>query len=152
MIRLPILTLALLCGLSVGAQTSAKKIVAPAPVELLQVKEQKFDFGKIAQGKPVTHEFEIVNTGKEVMQIENVQTSCGCTTPEWSNDPIPAGGNKKIKVGYNAAAPGKFERAITIFYNSGQTKQVFIKGEVWQAPVEPAPANESIQLLKNINR
>lgn len=119
--------------------------------DVLLIKETKFDFGKIPQGKPVTHIFEVANTGREILQIENVQASCGCTTPEWSHEPIAVGGTKKITVGYNAAANGPFEKTITISYNSGLTKQLFIKGEVWQTPAEPAPANASVQLLKNIN-
>ena len=109
------------------------------------------DFGTIPEGPEVTHYFEFTNTGKEPLIIQNVSASCGCTTPEWSHDPIAPGASKKITVGYNAAANGKFEKAITVFYNSGKTKLLYIKGEVWQTPADPAPANASVQLLKNIN-
>lgn len=122
-----------------------------AAKDVLLLKETRYDFGKIQQGKPVTHIFEVVNTGKEPLQIENVQASCGCTTPEWSHDPIAPGATKKITVGYNAAAKGAFEKTITVFYNSGKTKLLYIKGEVWETPADPAPANASVQLLKNIN-
>jgi hypothetical protein len=143
----------LLLGLGAGCMTFAQVNVNTAPAkEILVLKESKFDFGKIPQGKPVTHIFEVVNTGNEPLQIENVQASCGCTTPQWDHDPIAPGDTKKITVGYNAAANGTFEKTITIFYDSGKTKQLFIKGEVWQTPAEPAPANASVQLLKNINR
>ena len=143
-------TLLVILGLAsfVQAQTSAKQAEAS---DVLLVKETRYDFGKIPQGKPVTHIFEVVNTGKEPLQIENVQASCGCTTPEWSHDPIAPGASKKITVGYNAAAKGEFEKTITVFYNSGKTKLLYIKGEVWQTPADPAPANASVQLLKNIN-
>lgn len=131
----------------------AQQLAKPVPSrDVLTLKETKYDFGKIQQGKPVSHVFEVSNTGKESLTIENVQASCGCTTPEWNKEPIAPGASKKITVGYNAAAFGPFEKAITVFYNGGQTKQFFIKGEVWQAPADPAPANASIQLLKNINR
>ena len=130
------------------AQTATKQAEAG---DVLLVKETRYNFGKIPQGKPVTHIFEVVNTGKEPLQIENVQASCGCTTPEWSHDPIAPGASKKITVGYNAAVKGEFEKAITVFYNSGKTKLLYIKGEVWQTPADPAPANASVQLLKNIN-
>ncbi len=144
-------TLLLLLGAAFvcRAQTDVKSVQQPK--EVLLIKETKFDFGKIPQGKPVTHIFEVVNTSGEPLQIENVQASCGCTTPEWNHDPIAAGGTKKITVGYNAAANGPFEKTITIFFDSGKTKQLFIKGEVWQTPAEAAPANASVQLLKNIN-
>ena len=143
-------TLLVILGLvsSVQAQTGTRQAEAN---DVLLVKEARYDFGKIPQGKPVTHIFEVVNTGKEPLQIENVQASCGCTTPEWSHDPIAPGASKKIKVGYNAAVKGEFEKPITVYYHSGKTKLLYIKGEVWQTPADPAPANASVQLLKNIN-
>lgn len=119
--------------------------------ETLTLKEIRFDFGKIPQGKPVTHIFEVKNSGNTPLQFENVQASCGCTTPEWSKEPIAPGATQNITVGYNAAAKGPFEKTITIHYNSGKTKQLFIKGEVWETPATPAPENASVQLLKNIN-
>ncbi len=145
-----IFSLLLLIGLVNIAMAQTHIHSAPAN-EVLALKETRYDFGKIPQGKPVTHIFEVINTGKEPLQIENVQASCGCTTPEWTPDPIAPGGIKKIKVGYNAAANGPFEKTITVFYNSGNTKLLYIKGEVWQTPADPAPANASVQLLKNIN-
>src|SRR6188768_4185340 len=51
--------------------------------ETLVLHEEVYDFGKIPQGKPVTHIFEVTNTGKTALTITNVQASCGCTTPEW---------------------------------------------------------------------
>lgn len=115
----------------------------------LMLKETAFDFGKIAQGKPVTHIFEVVNTGNEMMVLENVQASCGCTTPEWSKDPIAPGATQKITVGYNAATEGPFEKSITVFYNKGQMKTIQIKGNVWKTPDQSAPKNNSIAIFKN---
>ena len=125
-----------------GAQTQA------VPEDVLQIKEMEHDFGKIPQGKPVYYTFDIVNTGKTELKLDNVQASCGCTTPEWSKDPIAPGAVSKIKVGYNAAAENYFEKFITITYNNNQSKQLKIKGTVWKAPEGPAPANASIDLLK----
>ena len=125
--------------------------VLPIQEEIL-LKETSFDFGRIPQGKPVFHFFEVTNTGKSPMVISDIQTTCGCTTPEWSRSPIAAGETTKIKVGYNAAAEGNFEKYITITYNQNLTKQVLIKGNVWKAPEGAAPPNASIQLLKQKNK
>lgn len=115
----------------------------------LQFKEMEYDFSKIPQGKPVYHFFEIVNKGKTPIKLDNIQASCGCTTPEWDREPIAPGASTKIKVGFNAAAEGVFDKYITIFYNnSSQTKQIRIKGFVWKAPDGPAPVNPSVDLLK----
>ena len=58
--------------------------IPPKPVaaveEQLGLKEQVYDFGKIPQGKPVYYSFDIVNTGKAELKLDNVQASCGCTT------------------------------------------------------------------------
>jgi hypothetical protein len=80
--------------------------------------------------------------------IDNVQASCGCTTPEWSREPIAPGGTSIIKVGYNSAAPGYFEKTITLMYAEGMTSLISIKGTVWKTPEQPAPFNKSIAFLK----
>jgi hypothetical protein len=128
----------------VNAQTESS-----APVDVLLVKQTEFDFGKIPQGKPVYTTFEIVNQGSTPLKLDNVSASCGCTTPEWSRDEIAPGATAVIKVGYNAAAEGAFEKPITITYNGSQTKVLKIKGQVWKAPAGSAPSNSSVSFLKS---
>jgi hypothetical protein len=120
--------------------------------DALQLKEVEHDFGKIPQGKPVFYFFEIANTGSTPLKLDNVQASCGCTTPEWNREPIPAGGTDKIRVGYNAASEGVFDKYITITYDGSLSKQIHIKGTVWKAPAGSAPANASVQILKQQNQ
>lgn len=117
--------------------------------EVIALKENEFDFGKIPQGKPVTHVFWFTNTGKAPFSLENVQASCGCTTPEWSKDTVKPGETSKITVGYNAANEGAFTKSITLTYNGNQTKQINIKGEVWKTPATSAPENAALGALKN---
>jgi hypothetical protein len=122
----------------------------PIKAEPLVFKESEYDFGKIPQGKPVTHVFEVSNVGPAPLKISNVQASCGCTTPEWEKDKeIPSGSSTKITVGYNAAAEGVFTKYITVTYGDGQSKQIVIKGEVWKTPASSAPENKSVEELKN---
>lgn len=126
-----------------------KSIVTPVE-DVLVLKELEFDFGKIPQGKPVTHIFEVFNNGKDSLKISNVQASCGCTTPEWERDKIQAPGqNTFITVGYNAAAEGPFSKIVTIAYNGTQNKQFTIKGEVWKMPISSAPENKDLKNLDN---
>lgn len=126
-----------------------KKAVS-LPDSSLKLFEESYDFGKIPQGKPVHHNFEIANTGKTPMKLVNVQASCGCTTPEWEKDKdIPSNGKSIIKVGYNAASEGVFTKNITITYNDNQTRTISIKGEVWKTPSASAPANSTINDLKD---
>jgi hypothetical protein len=125
---------------SAGAQQTAE------PEATLKFKEMEYNFSKIPQGKPVFHLFEVVNSSAKAVKIENVQASCGCTTPEWSREEVAPGAKTIIKVGYNAAAEGPFEKTITVSY-AGTATVLRIKGEVWKTPGTPAPSNASVQFL-----
>lgn len=146
-----VLSLCLVSALS--AQTNAATPVKPgntlASTEIISLKETEYNFGKIPQGKPVTHVFLITNTGTTPITLDNVQASCGCTTPEWSKDAIAPGATAKINVGFNAMNDGPFTKYITITYNGTQNKQVTIKGEVWKTPASSAPENSALNSLKN---
>src|SRR6201996_1181052 len=135
--------------LTVGARAQAVNN-APAP-DVLMLKENAHNFGKIPQNRPAVYVFEIVNTGSVPLKLDNVQASCGCTTPVWSHDPIEPGATAKIVVGYNAYAEGAFTKTVTIVYNTNMTKLLTITGEVFKVPASSAPENASVQLLKQIN-
>lgn len=159
--RIALIFLGLAAGLGIQAQqnnpvshdghnhgTPNQTVTTAATEDFLQLKESEHDFSTIPQGKPVYYSFEITNTGKTALKLDDVHASCGCTTPEWSRDPIAPGATAKIRVGYNAAAVGYFEKAITVTYNTNQTKQIKIKGTVWKVPDGSAPANASVDFLK----
>ena len=134
---------------SATKQITGQTIPPPAAPEVVALKESEYNFGKIPQGKPVTHIFYFTNIGKTPLILDNVQASCGCTTPVWTKEPVAPGGTSKIDIGYNAASEGSFTKFITITYNGSQNKQVIIKGEVWKTPVTPAPENSALGNLKN---
>ena len=121
----------------------------PVPADALGLKETEFDFGKIPQGKPVTHVFTVSNTGKTPFKLDNVQASCGCTTPDWDREKmIEPGASAKITVGFNAGSVSPFTKPVTITYNGTQTKVITIKGEVYATPAVAAPANTEIIDIK----
>lgn len=94
---------------------------------------QNFDFGKIKVGIPATHEFKFVNKSKVTMIITDVRASCGCTTPSWTKDPIPPGGQGYVTATYNAAGIGAFNKSVTVTANVANSQIVLsIRGEVIQ--------------------
>jgi hypothetical protein len=102
--------------------------------EVIKVNTEKYDFGKIKQGTPVTTYFTITNTSDKPITIENAWAGCGCTTPEYSKEPIAPGGTSKLKVGYNAAAMGHFDKDVNVkIAGYQQQKVVKITGEVVDA-------------------
>lgn len=99
--------------------------------------EESFDFTTIAEEKgPVTHEFTFTNTGGAPVIIQNVKASCGCTTPDWTKDPVLPGKTGIIKATYNPQnRPGQFNKSITVTSNAeNNTVVLTIKGTVTPKP------------------
>ncbi len=111
-------------------------------------KEETWDFGTIPQGTPVKHQFTFSNMGKAPIVIQNVQASCGCTTPTWPKEPILPGKSEVIEVQYNAANAGGFNKSITITSNAGTaTKMLYIKGTVEAAPKDQTTPEKQPSML-----
>lgn len=97
------------------------------------------DYGTVEYNANGTCVFEFTNTGKAVLVLSNVQPSCGCTSPEWSKEPIKPGDKGKISVRYNTAIVGPFHKTITVLSNAVTNPVVLtIKGEV-KPQVQPQP-------------
>ncbi|WP_018338387.1 DUF1573 domain-containing protein [Butyricimonas synergistica] len=83
-----------------------------------EIKDKSFNFGDLAEGEIVTHTFHFKNTGKKSLVIQNIESSCGCTTPKYDKKPIPPGGEGKIEVEFNSSGRyGKQYKVINIFAN-----------------------------------
>ncbi|MCZ2476294.1 DUF1573 domain-containing protein [Aquirufa ecclesiirivi] len=92
----------------------------------LKFKKEKHDFGTIAEGIQATYSFEFTNTGNAPVVISNVQPSCGCTTPDWTREPIMPGKTGKVTASYNSTGrPGNFSKTITVI-NNGSTSQIIL--------------------------
>ncbi len=98
---------------------------------VMKFAKETHDFGKIEQGKPVTHVFEFKNMGTDPVIISNVQASCGCTTPAWTREPVLPGKTGTISATYNALSQAPFNKSVTVTSNaeSGQVV-LYLKGEV----------------------
>jgi len=119
---------------------------------VLTFEKEVHDFGTLTQGIPATYNFVVKNTGNEPVLISNVQASCGCTTPEWSKDPILPGKSSTIKAGYNSASLGAFNKALTITSNGNpDTQMLFIKGTVEEKATAPAPSKTELENSPKLN-
>lgn len=89
------------------------------------------NFGTMEQGSDVSFNFEFVNTGKEELIINNVATSCGCTTPEWTRQPVPVKTRGAVKVKYDSNRIGNFSKTITVYSNATNSPVVLtIRGNI----------------------
>ncbi len=114
---------ALILSAGVFAQQKAEDAV--------KFKELSYDFGKIKQNAPVTHDFAFTNISDKPVIIESALSSCGCTTPVKPEGAIQKGKDDKITAGFNASNAGPFTKSITIkVAGIDMPLQITIKGEV----------------------
>ena len=114
----------MILGITVKSQIASTK---------MQLSATEHDFGTFKEeaGRQ-SFDFIVTNTGTEPLVIQNVQASCGCTTPTWTKDPIEAGKKGAITVTYSTAGRiGVFTKTITVYTNDPQESVVLtITGEV----------------------
>ncbi len=95
------------------------------------VKNTEYNFGEIEYAGDGTHEFVFKNTGKAPLIIKHVESSCGCTTPEWSKEMIKPGRKGKIKVKYDTKRIGNFIKSVKVYSNAKNSPVVMvIRGHV----------------------
>jgi hypothetical protein len=96
------------------------------------------------KGGNITNRFVFTNQGDAPVTIQNVATSCGCTTPAWTKEPVAPGEQGFVDATYRPAGrPGNFNKTLTITNNGDpQTILLTISGVVVSEPKveEEAPA------------
>lgn len=124
-----------------GVMSFAQSTPPPAPAEnpdapILFLEETLFDYGKIQQDADGTHFFIYKNVGKEPLIFSKVRSSCGCTIPQWSREPLLSGQQDTIKVKYDTHRIGQFAKTISVFSNAKTPMVVLrIQGEVLAKPI-----------------
>ncbi|HBX51667.1 MAG: hypothetical protein A2W98_05760 [Bacteroidetes bacterium GWF2_33_38] len=128
-----VLILIAVVGFNFGNQLSAQESTSIKFVTLVH------DFGdfKEIDGK-VSYDFEFTNNGKTPLIVTNVNPSCGCTTPDWTKEPIAPGKKGYVKATYDPKSrPGKFSKTITVTTNVDKPVVLTIKGNVEPKPIDP---------------
>lgn len=111
-----------LISLSVNAQEKTAKI---------DFKSDTIDYGTIEKGADGLRVFEFTNTGDAPLIVSKVTSSCGCTVPKWSKDPILPGQTGEIQVKYDTNRVSPIRKTITVISNANTpTVALKIKGDV----------------------
>ena len=96
------------------------------------VEKETHDFGTIneSNGK-VSATFVVHNDSDKPITLVSVRASCGCTTPQWSKEPIEPGKTSEIAVSFNPKGrSGAVNKRVTVKTDSGETLVMYIKGIV----------------------
>jgi hypothetical protein len=109
------------------------------------------DQGKVKQNAADEVTFTVTNISSEPIVIESATPGCGCTTPNYTKEPIMPGKTGIVTAKYNAANVGTYNKAVTVkFSGVDETQTLMLTGEVIAggnevvqtavAPVAAAPA------------
>lgn len=93
-----------------------KEISETTRVKLI---DSTYNFGKIKEGERVEFSYRFKNTGKHPLKIASVYSSCGCTVPEFSKEPVMPGKKGFIKVTFNSdGVGGEIEKFVEVRSNA----------------------------------
>lgn len=110
------------------------------PLPVVQFESVEHDFGTITEGQKVSYTYKFKNTGEAPLIIQSAQPSCGCTVPEWSKDPIPAGGEGYVKAEFDSnGKPNAQNKTITVTANTWP-KQTTLRFKAMVLPKPEGPA------------
>ncbi|MCR4964343.1 MAG: DUF1573 domain-containing protein [Bacteroidales bacterium] len=142
-----ILILGIIIGLFLGVQAQSKttskstgKAVPTATKSTakytgtgpeIEFEKSYVDFGivKVGEVKVVTVTFK--NIGKKPLILDEVISSCDCTTVQWSKEPIMPGQKGTIKARYEAENVGLISKRLTVLSNANTDRVILqLKGEV----------------------
>ena len=82
---------------------------------VIQFGTPTYDFGSIDEGVQAEHTFAFTNTGDAPLTVADVQTSCGCTAPSYTSEPVAPGEAGEVTVVFDSdGRPGPFQKRITV--------------------------------------
>lgn len=99
----------------------------------------KFDktthnFGTFSESNPIVScVFTFTNVGNAPLVIHQAIASCGCTVPEFTQEPVMPGKKGTIKITYNGTGkyPGHFKKSITLRTNAKvEMMRLYVEGDM----------------------
>ncbi|MDE5790776.1 MAG: DUF1573 domain-containing protein [Muribaculaceae bacterium] len=107
--------------------------VTYAQIEWLQ---KTYDFGLMKEeAGPVKGSVSFINRGTELVSITGARPSCGCTSVDYSEEPVASGETAVISFTYDPTGrPGKFDKSIRVYIGENDSYKIGITGNVLGTP------------------
>lgn len=98
----------------------------------IEFQKTEHDFGKILQGEQVSYTFKFKNVGNAPLIITSIEKTCGCTSPDFSNEPIKPGEEGKITITYDSKGHKGFQnKRLIVKANTNPSETILrIKAQV----------------------
>ncbi len=116
---IPVLVLALFFSPLISAgEASAGAGAKP----IISCEQPKFDFGEVAQGRKIFHEFVVANKGTANLSITALQPSCGCMIAQLTLNIVPPGKTTTITMTFDSVQfTGPIHKTLDIVSNDPAT-------------------------------
>ena len=116
----------------VNNPVSADGINKNMSTPVIKFEKTEHDFGKILQGEQVSYTFKFKNVGNAPLIITSIEKTCGCTSPEYSSQPIKPGENGKITITYDSKGHKGFQnKRLVVKANTNPSETILrIKAQV----------------------
>ena len=103
--------------LYMGSITGTRSAKPSGQTTEVSVNQTVMDFGSFPKDEKQERSFVLTNTGKGLLVVHDVTTSCGCTKVEYSKQPVRPGETLELKVIYEAEDTGYFSKTVTVYCN-----------------------------------
>ena len=104
--------------LYLGLITGSRSSKSSGQTTQVSVNQTELDFGNFPKEEKQERSFVLTNTGKGLLVIQDIVTSCGCTKVEYSKEPVRPGETLEVKVIYEAEKAGYFRKIVTVYSNA----------------------------------
>lgn len=93
----------------------------------IEFETTEHDFGKMLQGEQVSYTFKFKNVGNAPLIITSIEKTCGCTTPNYSKDPIKPGESGKITITYDSKGHKGFQNKRVIVKSNTNPSETILR-------------------------
>ena len=104
--------------LYLGLITGSRSSKSSGQTTSVSVNQTELDFGSFPKEEKQERSFVLTNTGKGLLVIQDITTSCGCTKVEYPKEPVRPGGTLEVKVIYEAENAEHFNKTVTVYCNT----------------------------------
>ena len=104
--------------LYLGLITGSRSSKSSGQTTQVSINQTELDFGSFPKEEKQERSFVLTNTGKGLLVIQDIVTSCGCTKVEYSKEPVRPGGTLDVKVIYEAEKAEYFNKTVTVYCNT----------------------------------
>ncbi|GJQ61522.1 MAG: hypothetical protein SCALA702_05750 [Melioribacteraceae bacterium] len=113
----------------------------------LSVPNDDFDFGDVNEGEKVKHDFTLLNSGDDVLVIERVTASCGCTAAKPAVDSLKPGESTSLEVVFNTSRRSGLQKKYVYIKTNDKEQENYrisfsaniLKRETTEKIKKPAP-------------